>query len=69
MSIIDTLHFYVFNATDNLKSMMGSHSFLDLDENFTKLKIGEKNMFWYVFENVFCHSFTFNESVGLNSAW
>ena len=59
MSIIDTLHFYVFNATDNLKSMMGSHSFLDLDENFTKLKIGEKNMFWYVFENVFCHEFYF----------
>ena len=59
MSIIDTLHFYVFNATDNLKSMIVSHSFLDLDENFTKLKIGEKNMFWYVFENVFCHEFYF----------
>ena len=45
MSIIDTLHFYVSNATDNLKSMMASHSFLDLDENFTKLKIGEKTCF------------------------
>ena len=40
----------VFNATDNLKAIRATHSFLGLNENFTKLEIGDKKLvltsFW-----------------------
>ena len=35
----------VFNAADNLKAIRATHSFLGLNENFTKLKIGDKSLF------------------------
>ena len=35
----------VIDAADNLKAIGATHSFLDLNENFTKLKIGDKSLF------------------------
>ena len=59
MLISYSLHFQVFNATDNLRATRATHSFLGLNENFTELKIAEKSLFWHVFEKVFCHQFCF----------
>ena len=33
--------FKYFNTTDNLKATRATHSFLGLNENFTKMKIGD----------------------------
>ena len=49
----------LFNATDNLKAIRGTHWFLDLNKSFTEFKSGNKNLFWYVFEKFFCHKFYF----------
>ena len=57
--ISHAFHFQVFNAADNLKATRATHSLLGLNENFTKLKIGDKSLFWHVFEKVFCHQFYF----------
>ena len=35
----------VFNTADNLKAIGAAQSFLGLNENFTKLKIGDKSLF------------------------
>ena len=35
----------VFNTADNLKAIRATHSFIGLNENFTKLKIGCKSLF------------------------
>ena len=53
------LHFQVFNATDNLKATRATDSFLGLNKKISKLKIGNKSLFWHVFEKVFCHQFYF----------
>ena len=37
--------FSIFKAADNLKATMATHSFLGLNENVTKLKIGDKSLF------------------------
>ena len=42
---------------DNLKASMATHWFLDLSKSFTELKSGDKNLFWHVFEKIFCHQF------------
>ena len=47
------LHFQVFNAKDNLEATRATHLFLGVNENFTKLKISNKSLFWHVFEEVF----------------
>ena len=52
-------HLEVFDAADNLKAIRATHSFLGLNENFTKLKIGDKSLFRHVFEKVFSHQFYF----------
>ena len=57
--ISHTLHLQVFNAANNLKATSHAHSFLGCNESFTKLKIGDKSLFWHAFENVFCHQFYF----------
>ena len=62
------LHFQVFNATDNLKAIRAIYKFLGFNEYFTELKIGDKSLFWHIFEKVFCYYFYFNWSAGLNSA-
>ena len=36
--------FQAYNAKDTLKATMAIHSFLGLNENFTELKNGEKNL-------------------------
>ena len=51
--ISQVIHFQVLNAIDNLKTTTTSHSFLDLNKNFTELKISDKSLFWHVFEKVF----------------
>ena len=42
----------LFDATD-------IHWFLDLNKSFTELKSGDKNLFWHVFEKIYCHQFYF----------
>ena len=59
-----SIFFQVFNATDYLKATRTTHLFLGLNENFTKLKIGDKSLFWHVFEKVFARNFTFNKFSG-----
>ena len=59
LSISRALHFQVFNATDNLKATRATHKILDLNENFTELKIADKSLFWHIFDKVFCHQFYF----------
>ena len=49
----------VFNATDNLKATRATHWLLDLNNSFTELKSGDKNLFWYVSDKIFCHQFYF----------
>ena len=49
----------LFDATDNIKTIRVTHWFLDLDKNFSELKSGDKNLFWHVFEKIFCHQFYF----------
>ena len=51
--------FEVFNATDNLKAIKATHSFLGLNKNFTELKSGDKTLFWHLYEKVCCHQFYF----------
>ena len=53
--------FEVFNAR-------ATHSFLDLNENFAKLKSGAKSLFWHVLRKYFATSYIFNGSAGTNSA-
>ena len=55
--IIHNPHFQVLNATDNLKATRATHSFLHLNENFNKLKIGDKSLFLHASEKLFCHQF------------
>ena len=43
--ISQAIHFQVLNAVDNLKTTTTSHSFLDLNKNFTELKISDKSLF------------------------
>ena len=43
--ISHTLHFQVFNATDNLKATRATDSFLGLNKKISKLKIGNKSLF------------------------
>ena len=43
--ISHALHFQVINAADNLKATRATHSFLGLNDNFIKLKIGDKSLF------------------------
>ena len=47
--------FQVFNAADNLKATRASHWFFGLNENVTDLKSDGKNLFWHVFEKMFCY--------------
>ena len=54
-----SIFFQVFNAADYLKATRTTHLFLGLNENFTKLKIGNKSLFWHVLEKVFCQQFYF----------
>ena len=49
----------LFDATDNLKTTRATYWFLDLNKSFTELKSGDKNLFWHVFEKLFCHQFYF----------
>ena len=49
----------LFDATDNLKTNRATHWFLDLDKSFSELKSDDKNLFWHVFEKIFCHQFYF----------
>ena len=53
--IIHAFLFQVFNATDNLKATRAINSFLGLSDNFTELKSDDKDLFWHVFEKLFCH--------------
>ena len=57
--ISHALHFQVCNTADNLKATRATHSFLDLNENLTKMKIDNKSLFWRVFEKLFWHQFYF----------
>ena len=57
----------VFNAEDNLKAIRATYSFLGLNENFTKLKIGVKACFDMSLKKYFATNFTFNESAGIKS--
>ena len=49
----------LFDATDNLQTTRATHWFLDLNKSFTELKSDDKNLFWHVFEKIFCHQFYF----------
>ena len=49
--------FQIFNTTDNLKTTRVTHLFLGLSKNFDELKIGNKSLFWDVFEKVSCNQF------------
>ena len=51
--------FQVFNVTINFKATRVTHLSLDLNENFTGLKVTIKNWFLHVFEKEFCHRFYF----------
>ena len=42
--ISHAIHFQVFNVADNLKTTRAIYSFLGLNENFTKLKIGDQSL-------------------------
>ena len=57
--IICVFFFQVFNVTHNLKTTKATHSFLRINENITELKIGNKSLFWHVFEKAFFHQFYF----------
>ena len=57
--------FQVHNATDSLKATRAIYSFLGLDENFTKLKSGNKRLF---LRRYFANNFTFNGCAEMNSA-
>ena len=57
--ISHALHFQACNAADDLQAARATHSFLNVNEKFTKLKIGDKSLFWNVFEKVFRHQFYF----------
>ena len=57
--IIHDILSQLFNATDNLKSTMTTHCFLDLNEKFIEWKSNNKNLFWHDFEKIFCHKFYF----------
>ena len=54
--------FEVFNAR-------ATHSFLDPNENFAKLKSDTKSLFWHVLRKYFATSYIFNGSARTNSAW
>ena len=66
--IIHAFLFQVFNATDNLEATTATHSFLDLNENFTELKGAIKDCFGMFLRKYFATYFTFNRSVGMTSA-
>ena len=50
---------FLFNVTINFKATRVTHLSLDLNENFTGLKVTIKNRFLHVFEKEFCHRFYF----------
>ena len=62
--ISHAIHFQDFYTADNLKTTRAIYSFLGLNENFTKLKIGDQSLFWYDFEKVFCNQFYFQWECG-----
>ena len=63
--ISHALLFHVYNATDSWKATRAIYSFLDLNENFTELKSGDKSLF---LRRYFANNFTFNGIAWMNSA-
>ena len=62
--IINAFLSQLFNATDTLKATRTTHWFLDLNKSFTELDSGGKNLFWHVFEKIFCHQIYFKWECG-----
>ena len=62
--IIHAFFSQLFDATDNLKTTRATHWFSDVNKSFTEWKSGDKNLFWHVFEKIFCHQFYFQWECG-----